>query len=453
MALAATTVLETRTGGSDTNGGGFNSAAAGEDHSRQDAAEIAVADAVTNGTTTITSVSGLFTVAADVVGNVLYIAGGTGSITADRYEIKTRVSDTEITVDRSTGLTAGTGVTVNVGGALATPGELGNVLDIDGVAGMKAHIKSGTYSLSTSTPNTSGGPCHLPTAAEKYHIIGYETTREDGGAKPVLDSNAQTGVTLWLTASSSSSNPQILENLKADGQDGASTIGFSLAVNNRNNAKDCEAVDCPTGFTGGTSLNCLATGCATKGFAGAGDTSATGCTATTCAIGFGLTGDDVTLARCLAHANTGDGFAIGSRVTVDRCTAQGNGGDGFQASANSTVFLSCLSVSNTGYGFNTAASSMLFDCATHNNTSGATNTAPFILGNTALSGDPFENQAGDDFRPNNTAGAGAVLRAGAIGVPGQTTNLDIGAVQHEDPAGGGAASILGGGQLTGGFST
>jgi len=450
MSLSATTVWETRTTSSDVNGGGYKSDAGTTDYSQQDAAQLAVVDAVTNGTTTITSATGGFTAA--MVGNVLYITGGTGSITADRYEIATRSDTNTITVDRSTGLSAGTGATLNVGGALATPGELGNVLDIDGVAGMKGHVESGNYPLTNSTPNTSGGPCHLPTAAERYHIIGYEVTREDGGAKPILDANAQTGVTLWKAASSSSSNPQILENLKADGQDGAGTVGFDLALNNRNNAKDCEALDCPTGFTGGTTFNCLSTSCATSGFAGIGDTTATGCTATLCGVGFALTGDDVTISRCLAHANTGDGFTISSRVTVDRCTAQGNGGDGFQASANSTVFLSCLSVSNTGYGFNTTASSMLWDCATHLNTTSPVNVTPFINGNTELSGDPFENQGADDFRPNNTAGAGAVLRAGAIGVPGQTTNLDIGAVQHEDPAGGGAASILGGGQLTAGFA-
>ena len=60
MALSANTVLEVRNGGSDTNGGGFVTGAAGTDWSQQDAAQYSVTDGVTAGTTTITSATANF---------------------------------------------------------------------------------------------------------------------------------------------------------------------------------------------------------------------------------------------------------------------------------------------------------------------------------------------------------------------------------------------------------
>ena len=55
-------------------------------------------------------------------------------------------------------------------------------------------------------------------------------------------------------------------------------------------------------------------------------------------------------------------------------------------------------------------------------------------------GQPLTNPANDDFEPNATALRGALLRGAGYVPYGQTANIDIGAVQHEDPAGGGAAS-------------
>ena len=72
-----------------------------------------------------------------------------------------------------------------------------------------------------------------------------------------------------------------------------------------------------------------------------------------------------------------------------------------------------------------------------------------------LTGDPFTNAAGGDFSLNNTAGAGAACRnAGFPGAMIDGTNegfADIGALRHEDPAGGGGlAKLVGfGGGLVG----
>lgn len=112
MALASTIGWEIRTSGVNTNGGGFKAGASGTDWTQQDSAQYAVTDAVTDGTTTITSASANF--GTDVVGNVLYIQGGTGAIAAGWYEIITRASSTTITVDRSTGLTPMTAPSVSM---------------------------------------------------------------------------------------------------------------------------------------------------------------------------------------------------------------------------------------------------------------------------------------------------------------------------------------------------
>ena len=69
MALSVSQVWEIRTTGSDTNGGGFHAGASGTDYSQQAAAQVTVADAVANGTTTLTSVTASFTAAH--VGNLV----------------------------------------------------------------------------------------------------------------------------------------------------------------------------------------------------------------------------------------------------------------------------------------------------------------------------------------------------------------------------------------------
>jgi hypothetical protein len=112
LAMPATNVDGIATVGAPTNG------TWGIDYSQQDAPRVSVTDAVTNGTTTVTSATAAFH--PGMVGNLVYLAGGTGAVAADWYEIVSYTNATTIVVDRATGLTAGTGVTLKLGGALAT---------------------------------------------------------------------------------------------------------------------------------------------------------------------------------------------------------------------------------------------------------------------------------------------------------------------------------------------
>lgn len=118
MAVNETAVFRVRTGGSNTNGGGYDPgiSGAGTDYSQQDAAQLGpLTDIVCAASTTVTSVTGGFTSA--MIGNAIWITGG--GATAGAYFITARADTNTITVDRTPGtVTAGTG---RVGGAWASP--------------------------------------------------------------------------------------------------------------------------------------------------------------------------------------------------------------------------------------------------------------------------------------------------------------------------------------------
>jgi hypothetical protein len=173
MTIAATTQWEVRTTGAATNGGGYSSG--GTDYSQQDAAQIAVTDAVGNNTTTITSATANFP--ADCVGNIVYLTGGGYGSTTARRHVATRVSATEITVDDT--VPTGTGMTLNLGGAADSPATLTGAL----VAGNTVHVKAGTYTLGAAATFPVG------TAALPIAFVGYNATRNDNpttGSRPTI---------------------------------------------------------------------------------------------------------------------------------------------------------------------------------------------------------------------------------------------------------------------------
>ncbi|HEX5500924.1 MAG TPA: hypothetical protein VFX03_16930, partial [Thermomicrobiales bacterium] len=179
--------------GSDANGGAFDPsiAGAGTDYSQQNAAQLSVADAVENGTTTITSATGGFSAA--MIGNSLF--DGTA-----RFFITAVASANSITVDRATG--TGSGLAVKVGGALATLDELYSARGL--VGSNVAYLQSSAaLTISTGAYSPPSGASDLgPTC-----LIGYHLARGD------LDDSAD-----FLN------HPQLLAN-------GSSVQLFSLATN------------------------------------------------------------------------------------------------------------------------------------------------------------------------------------------------------------------------------
>lgn len=418
MALSANTVFEVRTTGSNTNGGGFVTGASGTDWSQQDTAQYAVTDAVTNGTTTITSASASF--GTDVVGNILYIAGGTGSITGNWYQITARGSATSITVDRSTGLTTGTGATLNIGGALLTIAQAESIMQ----AGNVTWVKSGTYTITASINFDCGNT--LPNGTPSY-ILGYDATRGDnptGTGRPLISST--TGALNPMVRVNV--GPRVFANFRLDGNDNAVT---GIAIGDTNYVR------------GANITNCKVERCTTRGINGNSAAwwgAITGCEVTDLTAGATAGIEWGFCVGCYVHDSPGTGFL--NPISLAYSVADTMGGDGIKAGGlnHPSQILNCVSAYNTGdgldatdtykslcqisnnifvgnggYGMRTdqthqVALHWLIDHnAFYNNTSGA--RLGFLAGpnDITLTADPFTDGANGDFSLNATAGGGADL--------------------------------------------
>lgn len=450
MAISANSVFEIRTAGSDVAGGGFVTGASGTDFSQQDAKNtvgnnISTTDATCSGSTTLTSATASFTSA--IVGNIIYLAGGSGTIAAQWRQVTAFTNATTVTIDAVIG--ASSGMTMNIGGALASPGQAGAMM----IAGNMAWVKTGTYNITSTTSNVSGGKV---TINDQVLFRGYNASRGDDGTPPTLTASG-IATTVLVTVSGLTG---VAWNLKADGASLTSIQGF-LVSNSLAFAAKCLAVNCTnSGFSmsqPGELLLCRATTCATQPaflIASSGGI-AFGCVShANSVIGFSATGGQSSVIDCLSYGNTGagsHGFSLMRGAYMNNCSAYGNGGAGFSndSAPQRIRIANCISEGNTTYGFalaGTGAWSVVLNCATYNNTSGSSDNAPSIGTITALSGSPFTNAGSGDFSLNNTAGAGAACRA--AGLPGvfpgglTTAYLDIGAAQHLDSGGGTTTNIF-----------
>lgn len=480
MALSASVVLEVRTTGSDTNGGGFKTGASGTDWSQQASAQYSVTDGVTNGTTTITSATASF--GTDVVGNLIYVQGGTGSITAGWYEITSRTNSTTIVVDRSTGLTTGTGVTLKIGGALASPGQAAAIKIL--TAGITVYIKYGTYTLTTSSSNVAGGridDTQGGTQGARGGWIGYDTTRtpfNTDANRPTISAGSVTSLTNGILYVNGSYSANMVNNIIFDANSGSSNVGIRVSNASLTLLNRCHVANATAGgfdIRGAVVLNgCSATGCSTtpafNTFQPSGATFIN-CHAYANSIhGFGGDGAAAYF-RCYSTANTGSAkgwyrtvTAYGTDTFAVGCVAYNNASDGwyFDSNCRSAVIQNCISISNGGYGFYSSLAntgSILFQkCATYNNTSGAFHSnilSESQIGSITLSGNPFTNAGSNDFSLDNTASEGAALRGIGVPLPPSLTHVDysdVGGAQHQDSGGGGTTVAAFGGFL-GGFQS
>src|SRR3990167_5684505 len=235
MAIAAATVFEVRTGGSDNNGGGVVTGASGTDRSQQDAAHATLSTAsLVNATTTIIDVAaGDYTCTAADVGNILQITGG--SATAGIYQITAR-SAQQWTLDRSCG-TAGQTVVGAMGGAFASPGKAAAAVT---VSGNLIWVKASTYVVTTATPGAAG-PVDLLTGMVKAE--GYATTRGDRAGRPILQRSSADGLGTFYLYTLGGNVGQRLIHFEADGGSNAGASGFSH-VSGRDDLFDCIARNC-----------------------------------------------------------------------------------------------------------------------------------------------------------------------------------------------------------------
>lgn len=444
MAFAATAIWEIRTTGSDANGGGFDptSGVPGTDYSQQNAAQVAYTDLVINGATNTDCTSTLNPFTAAHVGNIVNVTGGTG-FTVQRVQVMS-VTAGVARMDKSLGTLSSTGGTGNLGGALLTPGLCGGLM----VAGNDVHQKAGTYTVTSATPNIAGGCVSLPagaSASNKTKWTGYQTTRGDGGTKPIIVAD---GVITTFALFATGLNNYV-ENITVDGNSRTSSRGFSNAGNSL--LYRCKAQNCTnSGFISASiaalAALCEATGCATV--AAFSNMQCYACVAySNTFTGFqsGIAG--TSYIGCLSINNSGassHGF-LHNALTGQciNCTAYNNGADGFRGNVGAVAqtFINCLSVGNAGYGFNASAAHegmMLFYCAGYNpggtgNVNATNIVAAQQIGFVALSASPFNDAAGGNFGLNSTASAGAACRQSGIpgAFPGVSTTgyPDIGAVQ------------------------
>jgi hypothetical protein len=447
MALSPTVVWEVRTTGSDGNGGGFNSAAAGTDRSQQDAAFVTidgvVITATVNAVTNILDITGYTPVAADV-GNLVNVTGGTA--TAGVYQIISIPGAGQWEVDRAVG-NAGDTATGAMGGANATPGWVsGKHVDQNVV-----WIRSGTYTINSAVVGVSGGL--VRPVRGKWE--GYESARGDLGAAPVLLVSGIDTVEVVITNGSE----VIVANLEVDGASLVSIRGFRLSA--RGMLYRCVARRCTNGgvYTAGATdeeliASCRATECSTQPAfdvtIGGVPPLFYGCQADNNSV-TGFAGIVSKYVRCVSNANSGatsHGFLM-NRVVAINCNAYGNGGDGFNNAAGVEAhYINCISEGNTGFGYRTAAGGVgssgeaRINSAAFNNTAGNTSglfrfDVGFITGTSTF----FTNAAGGDFSLNTAAGGGNLLRGEGDPVTfidGLSTEfLDIGAVQTSGLGGGG----------------
>lgn len=456
MAISGTTVWEVRTAGNDTNGGGF--VATGTDYSQQDTKRTAtgtndsVTDAVSNGTSTITSATANFTAA--LIGNIIHLSGGSGGLASRWFQVISVTNATTIVVDRATP-GASTGCTLNIGGALKTLGGLGFIWDITGtyVAGQRAWFKAGgTFTITNAGTNVATG--RLSNNMGGATIEGYNTVRGDnptGTNRPLFQVASSPGGYLFdffggntnriahIRVDGNGVNCAVMRidglfyNVKVSGHStGTGLIGANSGFGDQSLAVYCEVSDGVSSATGIETLNCI--NCLVKNMAGVG------------AHGF-INNAACYFINCISTENAGYGFNLGNTFNCCYgCVAYDNGNSGFNSGSTAVRYFNCISEDNTNYGFTGSTTvgnwaGMLVACATYNNSVGATSVGAEVIqiGMITGSGTFFTDGPNGDFSLNGSQGALLVGTGYGVYPDGLTVSLpNIGAWQNNvsSPSGG-----------------
>lgn len=431
MSLALSGVFEIRPDGSANNTGFFNPARGGTDYSQQSAAQVSVADAVTNGTTTVTSASAGFQ--ATMLGNGINLVGDSW------YEVVAVVSATQITVDRATA-NNGAGQSLTLGGATIynQPQSKGVLL-----AGHKQWIR-GTNAAGVTTAHTTfgGGTPALSTSASQTNPItteGYSTTRGDGGVAQITYSG---GLAI-------SGGFQIVKNLQIQG-----VTGVTTTLNHTGSQCWVENIICIPGASSGDTFDAGGNNnvfrritTQANGAAGGGSHAVVQSGANNrfefCDLGQsgGQSGVNInspcTFRGCLIRGSAQHGVRYnlaGTQSTFYNCIIWGNGGDGveFTQSADGitgTPFENCIIGKNAGYNFNYTPADIsgnpgaqqqmnaAFLCNwIYTTGTGSYHNLPVPSGDHVLTANPFVNDTAGNFTLNTTAGGGAAISAGTCPV-------------------------------------
>lgn len=462
MALPSNVQWEIRTGGSDSNGGGFVSGGTGTDYSLQNGAQVTfdgvTIAAHTAGVTATIIITG-YTVATTDKDNLVQITGGLNFTTGFYHVQSVNVGANTWTLDRNSCTGAASGMTGAMGGGLLTVSK--PIASLNSSLLHTIWVQSGTYTVTAVAIDLTG-----VTSVTGLTYQGYQTTHGDNtGTKPLI-----------TTATNST------KLVKCRGAANLASVTFrNITFSNTAGTRD-DGIYASTEGEGGAMLVDL---CVFDGLLVGirGDFSTDyywrvlylnrsefkNCTS------HGVSHDGSTVAHgCWSHGNAGDGFSLqdsggdnsvaASMVLVD-CVASGNNygarqGGGAQHSliAINCVFynntldglnnnllrsyincVNCIFDSNGAYGLsanNAPGISITLYNAFRNNTTASHLNVPSDPSDITLSAGPFTS-AGSDFSLNNTAGGGAALKA--VGYPGVTSfgtgNIDVGALQSAGSGG------------------
>lgn len=454
---------DVRTTGNDANGGGFDAGVAspGTNFSVQDAAQQAYTDLVIGGTTTqLTSAAHAF--GSTHPGNVINITGGTGCTTG-WYEIIS-VSGVTATMDRSVGTGAST-CTGNLGGGFATIAQAITVT----VNGNRIHIKSGTYTITTTLTIATG----LNTGVR---MAGYGTAHEDRGTPPLITSSTNS-VAIITTGQNVFVHLDNIHLSSTAGTRGTcikgSSAGFGLYLS-RMQLDGCQIGIDWSGAAAGDALTIQDSEIKNSVSHGISISSATvhvnyswthGNGGNGINLGTGNHETGFSFYRSVSSGNTGDGIKNASNyspVEIVESVLYGNSGMGFNDSTGNdindpanplnTTSQWCLRNSiiygNTGVGVSLHGVGWPI-MANENNAYGANSSPrsglPAGTGDVTLTGNPFTNAASGDFSLNSTAGAGTACKG--VGYPqtflaglSTTSTPDIGIAQQTTSGGGGAST-------------
>jgi len=422
------------------------------------------------------SLTGLTTAAANaiiltasatkaMVGNGIQITGGT-NFTTGFYIVTAATAGVSLTVDRNCTTAAGAAGTAGLGGALATPSKAFSL----GVAQNRYWIQfnASPYTQSAN-PTMNAGNADSTSTKTPNRISGYNTVRGDnptGATRPtlqalagcttviplstvvwwveniIIDCNSQANVGLSNSATFTVMRAVKVINFKQYGINLPSTALATL--------RQCEVASGVSGATAGinaSSAPCIIDACYVHDNL---------CTGIIVGVGAGSTG--LCVRNSIIYNNTGassDGIQCQYGLAINNCIFYGNGRDGIRvaidASDNLDVTNNIL-VNNGGYGLNFSSANQLVGGTAgwdnnfyYNNTSGARNNCGTGVADIIGTANPFVS-AGTNFGLNSTAGGGAACKAAGIpgmfpGLTSTTGFLDIGAVQHADPAAGGIIPV------------
>jgi len=437
-------------GGSDNNGGGFDS---GVGSPGTDESGTATAITITLTGTTTGTCAPACSATTHGPGNIIRIASGTGCTLATNYEIISQSAGT-ITVDKAMG--SNTNVCVGViGGPFATI----NAATAKTVTANTVNVKdSATYSISAALTAPASGAAGTPTIMRGYHSTvgdaGNCTISPTGIGCPVVQATA--GVFTMLTFSNID---MAIKNFVFDCNSQTTSTGLSLNSNSASafnmTIKNCAATGLVAAVSGGESASHIWVHGGTSGCSqgvqvanNGGGTFVSVVSESNLCTGFNIGNQASTFmcVFCVSANNTGassDGFQINtantsaSGVWIVSSAAYKNGRDAFRiTSVNGSPEVNVrysYAYGNSGKSFNSSAGALLGTQQFNWNAyeSGTLNNILAGPNDITLTADPTIGGGSGNFALNTTSGGGLLLLGTAFpgSIGSSVGNLSVGPIQ------------------------